>query len=209
MIIVGVISLVLLAGGAWLYQRNATPDTITELNQEALVRGNSMKTTASSSKVTVVEFADYQCPACAYIEPRLQELKEMYKDSVTFVYRDFPLNIHKNATKAAVMTYIADEQGKYWEMHDKLYASQAEWEKLSDPSDVFISYAKTLGMKTDKIKEQLNSDMYQDRIKADIKDGEELGVNSTPTFFIGNTVVRMADYNTIKKAIDDALAKAK
>ena len=206
MLIVGIISMALLVGGAWLYQKSAPSDTLTE-NMEALVRENSMKSTASSTKVTVVEFGDYQCPACAYIEPGIQELKELYKDQVTFVFRDFPLNIHPNAVAAAKMTHIANEQGKYWEMHDKLYASQSEWENVGDPSDLFISYAQALGMNTEGLKEKLASNIYEDRIKDDLRDGETVGVNSTPTFFVGNTIIRTADYNAIKQAIDAELAK--
>lgn len=207
-IAVVIICVALLVGGSWLYQKNAPKDELTG-NQEALVRENSMKTVATSSKVTVVEFGDYQCPACAYIEPGIAELKETYKENVTFVFRDFPLPMHKNAMKASQMTYIANEQGKYWEMHDKLYASQTEWEKAEDPSDIFVGYAAELGMKADGVKAKLATDIYTDRINADVKDGELLGVRSTPTFFVGNTIIRLADYNAIKKAIDEELAKAK
>ena len=205
-IIVTIACVALLFGGAWLYQKNAPKDALTE-NQEALVRENSMRVSATSSKLTVVEFGDYQCPACAYIEPAIDELRETYKDRITFVFRDFPLSMHKNAMKAAQMTYIANEQGKYWEMHRALYASQKEWENVADPTDLFVGYAATLGLKTDGMKEKLASDIYKDRINADTKDGELLGINSTPTFFIGNSIVRVADYNAIKKAIDAELAK--
>jgi protein-disulfide isomerase len=205
-IIVTLICLGILFGGAWLYQKNTPKPTLTG-NQEALVRENSMKLAATSSKVTVVEFADYQCPACGFIAPGLQELKETYKDRVTFVFRDFPLNIHKNAVKAAQMAHIANEQGKFWEMHDKLFASQSEWENEEDPSDMFVGYAAELNMKTEGIKAKLGTDLYKDRITADIRDGELLGVNSTPTFFINNTIVRSADYNAIKAAIDAELSK--
>lgn len=206
MIIVGIVSLVILAGGAWFYQNNAPKDTLSA-NYEALVRGNSMKIKAADEKLVVVEFADYQCPACGYIAPGVVELREKYKDSVTFVHRDFPLNIHAHAMKAAQMSYIAEEQGKYWEMHDKLFSTQNDWESVSDPTDLFISYAESLGMKTDKIKEDLSSGKYTDRIKNDVKDGESLGVVSTPTFFVGNTIIREANYAAIKQAIDTELAK--
>jgi protein-disulfide isomerase len=210
-IIAGIICVAILFGGAWLYQRNApsvAPSILTE-NQDALVRADSMKisASASSTKVTVVEFGDYQCPACAYIEPALDKLKADYKDRVTFVFRDFPLSMHKNAIKAAQMTYIANEQGKYWEMHGKIYGSQKEWETLPDPSDVFVSYAAALGMNTAGIKEKLSSNIYQDRINKDIADGGLVGVDSTPTFFINNTIIRRADYEVIKAAIEEELAK--
>jgi protein-disulfide isomerase len=205
-IIVTIICLAILIGGAFFYQKSV-PEDVLSANQEALVRENSMKTVASSSKVTVVEFGDYQCPACGYVEPGIQELKNTYKDQVTFVFRDFPLSMHRNAVKAAQMSYIANEQGKYWEMHDKLFASQREWENVEDPADIFIGYATALGLNTDGMKEKLGSDIYKDRIENDVKDGELVGVNSTPTFFVGNNIIRRADYNAIKQAIDAELAK--
>lgn len=205
-IIVIIVCVGLLFGGALLYQKNAPKDILTE-NREALVREDSMKVAATSSKVTVVEFGDYQCPACSYVAPGIEQLMKDYKDRVTFVFRDFPLAMHKNAIIAAQMTYIANEQGKFWEMHKKLYAAQAEWENVSDPSDLFVGYAKELGMNTAGIKEKLSTDIYKDRINDAIKDGELVGVNSTPTFFINDTIIRMADYNAIKAAIEDELAK--
>jgi len=211
---VGVIvfSIVILIGGAWLYQKNA-PNTVSSIltaNQEALVREDSLKKVAPHQKVIVVEFADYQCPACSYIAPGVKELMDTYKDNVTFVYRNFPLKtIHPNAVISAQMARIAGEQGKFWEMHEKLYASQSEWENLSDPTAKFISYAEQLGMTTVGIKEKLLSDLYKDKIDADLKDGELVSVNSTPTFFVGNTIIRTADYKALKKAIDDAISASK
>lgn len=207
--IIGVtlVCLAILFGGAYLYQSSIPQDTLTG-NQEALVREDSKMAGATTTpKVTVVEFGDYQCPACAAVAPRFMELKEMYGDEVAFVFRDYPLPMHRNAMIAAVMTYIADEQGKYWEMHEKLYASQAEWQSVSDPSDLFVSYAAGLGMNTAGIKEKLLTDIYQDRIKRDVQDGNALGVNSTPTFFIGDVIIRTANHVAIKAAIDAALAK--
>ena len=208
MIIVGIISIAILFGGAWLYQKNTPKDELLA-NQDALVRGNSMKVEATNEKLVVVEFGDYQCPACGYIAPSMKELQEKYKDSVTFVFRDFPLNIHANALKASQLSYIANEQGKYWEMHEKLYNLQTEWEKVPDPIDIFVSYAKALNMNIEDTKKKLSSDIYVDRIKADIKDASLLGINSTPTFFVGNTIIRSANAEAIKKAIDVELAKVK
>lgn len=208
MIIVVIVCVAILAGGAWIYQKNAPKpqaDVLTA-NQEALARADSFKIKAPNEKVTVVEFGDFQCPACSYAEPEIEKLRAQYKDTVTFVYRNFPLvTIHKNAMKSAQMSYIANEQGKYWEMHDKLYATQQEWETLNDPSDLFISYAAALGLNTSGMKEKLSSTLYQDKINADVKDGELLGVNSTPTFFVGNTIIRTANAGLVKAAIDEQL----
>ncbi len=200
-----VVCVIILIGGAYAYQSTLPQDTLTK-NQDALVRDNSIKVVAPHQKLVVVEFADYQCPACAYMAPKVDELMQTYKDNVTFVFRNFPLTqIHQNAIVAAQMVRIAGDQGKYWQMGDKLFASQAEWENLPDPTDQFITYAGELGLATSSIKQEIKSGLYIDRINADEKDGELLGVDSTPTFFVGNKIIRSADYNALKAAIDAGL----
>ncbi len=212
MLIVLVASIIILAGGAALYQRSSnqpdSPDTLTT-NQEALVRENSIKISATGEeKLVVVEFADYQCPACGYIAPQIKLLMEQYKENVTFVFRDFPLsNIHRNAVSAASTARIAGEQGKYWEMHELLFAKQGEWSIVSDPSDLFVQYASSLGMDTSEIKNKLSSKAYQKEIEQDLADARILGVDSTPTFFVGDVIIRTANANLIKETIDAKLAE--
>lgn len=207
-----VASILILAGGAWLYQNSsnkaAQPDVLTA-GQEALIRENSIKVKAAGEeKLVVVEFADYQCPACGYVAPQFKTIMEQYKENVTFVFRDFPLiSIHKNATIAAQMARIAGEQGKYWEMHDVLYEKQEEWSAVADPSDLFVGYASALGLNTSEIKNKLSSGAYKKEIEADSADGTSLGVNSTPTFFIGDQIIRTANAGLIKQAIDAKLAQ--
>lgn len=200
---------VILVGGAYFYQKSSgpqAPDILTS-NQDALVRENSVQMKAVEEKLVVVEFADFQCPACAFVAPYVKQLAEEYKDKVTFVFRDFPLtNIHRNAIKSAQMARIANEQGKYMEMSEKLYASQDEWGSVSNPADLFMGYATEIGMNTEGIREKLDSDIYVDAIRADTRDGELLGVNSTPTFFVGNTIIRTANYQQVKAEIDAQLA---
>jgi len=212
MLIVLVVSLLILAGGAALYQRSSNqpdrPNTLTT-NQEALVRENSIKVPATGEeKLVVVEFADYQCPACGFVAPQIKLLMEQYKENVTFVFRDFPLtNIHRNATPAASMARIAGEQGKYWEMHYLLFEKQEEWSNASDPSDLFVEYASFLEMDTSEIKTKLSAKVYQKEIEQDLADARLLGVDSTPTFFVGDTIIRTANANLIKETIDTKLAE--
>jgi protein-disulfide isomerase len=211
-IMVGVliISVVIVVGGSWLYQRSvdqqSQPEVLTS-NQEALVRENSIKIQATGEeKLVVVEFADYECPACAAVAPRIKELVEQYGENVTFVFRDFPLtNIHPNATIAARMVRIAGEQDKYWEMHDLMFAKQAEWAAASDPSDLFVGYAGELGMNTSDIKTKLSSDVYESEVKADVADANLLRVNSTPTFFVGDRIIRTANIGLVQQTIEEKL----
>jgi protein-disulfide isomerase len=105
------------------------------------------------------------------------------------------------------MARIAGEQGKYWEMHYLLFEKQGEWSNASDPSDLFVEYASSLEMDTSEIKTKLSAKVYQKEIEQDLADARLLGVDSTPTFFVGDTIIRTANANLIKETIDTKLAE--
>lgn len=171
---------------------------------ERLVRDTSR--TEGEGTVQVVEFGDYQCPACAQAYPTTKKLMEEYKGKITFVFRNFPLiQIHPNAMPAAKAAEAAGEQGKFWEMHDKLYSNQQTWSVLADPTNTFVTYATDLGLDADKFKEVMASDGVKKRIDQDQSDGYAVGVSGTPTFFINGKVQRQFDYNTLKSAIEAEL----
>ena len=159
----------------------------------------------SGAPVTIVEFSDFQCPFCGRVEPAVKQVLDTYKDKVRFVYRDFPLGMHPFAPKAAEAAQCANEQGKYWEFHDALYADQS---KLS-VSDLQAT-AGRLGLKADPFKTCLESGKYTAEVNKDLADGQKAGVNSTPFFFInGIPVVGAQGYEAFAEVIDRELAKAK
>lgn len=130
--------------------------------------------------ITIVEFADYECPFCAEAVPMVKQLLEDNPGSIRFVLRDFPLeHIHPNAFKAAEAANCAADQGKYWEMHDLLFSSQDE---LTE--EKFIEHATELQLDTAQFTECLSSGKYIDEIRHDMHEGREYQVNGTPTFFI-------------------------
>ncbi len=138
----------------------------------------------AKAKITVVEFADFQCPGCGASAPMMEQLNEMYKDQVRIVFRHFPLQQHKNARLAAVAAEAAGEQGKFWEMYKTLFGKQTDWSELAKPASLFVSYAKELGLDTTKFEQDLASTKYNEKIERDIKEALGYGVNSTPTFFV-------------------------
>jgi len=144
----------------------------------------------ASSKVLLIEYGDFQCPGCAAAYPQLSQIKEMYKDQIGFVFRHFPLTtIHPNALAAATVAEAAGLQGKFWEMHDKLYENQTSWSDI-DPSkreDVFTGYAKELSLDMDKFTEDLASSKVTNKVARDRAFGNKVGVSSTPTVFINDT----------------------
>ncbi len=169
-----------------------------------IVRDNSHKT-GTGAKVTLVEFGDYQCPACGAAYPILKKILSEYNQQITFVFRNYPLPMHKNAQVAANAAEAAAAQGKFWEMHDKLYENQKSWEASGSASDVFTGFAKDLSLDTAKFQKAIDAGDYDAIIKTDQDDGTALGVNSTPTLYLNGKTLAGYSYDEIKKAIDDAL----
>ncbi len=135
--------------------------------------------------VTLIEYGDFQCPACAAYYPLIKQLHGDFPDNLKVVFRHYPLTqIHKNAHPAARSAEAANLQGKFWEMHDKLYEQQEEWSNLGDPKDKFVEYADSIGLDKDKFLEDYDSQTVKDRIAVDITSGDRLGVNATPTFYL-------------------------
>lgn len=139
------------------------------------------------SSVVVRVFGDFQCPACRAAEAGFAYAKKTYGDKVRFIWNDFPLqSLHPNALAAANAARCAEAQGKFWEYHDKLYAEQPNWDTLSSPTDAFLSYAIGLNLKKDDFTACMTDKTYQNKIMDDLQEGNRLGINGTPTFFIGD-----------------------
>lgn len=178
------------------------------VDNQALIRENSYMTKASTAKVNIVEFGDYQCPACGAAHPNLKKIIEDYKDNpdVNFVFRNFPLDtIHPNAHISSEAAEAAGAQGKYWEMHDLLYQRQSEWEASPSPVDIFARYAAEIGLDVEKFKSEVSSRKYAEVIRADQSDGEAAGVNSTPTIFINGEKSDSYQYDALKAKIEEML----
>ncbi|HVQ43977.1 MAG TPA: thioredoxin domain-containing protein [Candidatus Saccharimonadia bacterium] len=172
-----------------------------------LIRDNSQK--EGTGAIQLVEFGDYQCPACGAAYPGLKQLMKDYDGKITFYFRNFPLtNLHQNATASANAAESAGDQGKYWEMHDKLYETQSDWSTLSDPTDKFVSYAKDLGLDTDKFKKALTDKQFQSLIDQDVADANALSVDSTPTlYFNGVKYDGKTDYASLRDQTEQLLKK--
>ena len=139
---------------------------------------------SGSGPVEIVEFSDFQCPACGAVQDPLKQLLEKYGEKVTFVYRHFPLtSIHPYAQIAAQASEAAGMQGKFTAMHDLLFARQTTWSK-SDPSALFVEYAKELGLDTDKFAIDLNSQTAKDLVNVDAMDATRFKIAGTPTFYV-------------------------
>jgi protein-disulfide isomerase len=157
-----------------------------------------------NAPITIIEFSDYECPYCRkwHLET-LPLLLEAYPEQIRLVYRDFPLStIHSNATPAAVAADCAGEQGKYWEFNDLLFSMRYN---LAKPG--YQAYADELGLDMDSYNQCLESGRYNDEVQADFEYAANLGVSSTPTFFVnGIPVVGAQPFEVFSQLIDQELA---
>lgn len=161
---------------------------------------------SASAPVTLIEFSDYQCPFCQRVEPTIKKLREAYGSRLRIVWKDFPLTqIHPQAFKAGEAAHCAGDQGKYWELHDVLFANQSA---LQVPD--LKRHAAGLGLNAEAFNACLDSSKYGERVRDGVSEGSGLGVNSTPTIFInGRRLSGAQPYETFAAVIDEELARAK
>jgi protein-disulfide isomerase len=153
----------------------------------------------------VVIFSDFQCPFCARLEPTLTQLEKAYRQQIRMVWKNYPLPFHENARPAAEAALAAQAQGKFWEMHDKLFADQRHLDRAT-----YEKYAGELGLDLARFRADLDAQKYQDAIDADRKDAEAAGVTGTPAVFInGRKIMGAYPFETFKQIADDELAKKK
>lgn len=159
--------------------------------------------------VKVVEYSDFQCPACRNFHETLGgQLETAYIETgrVQFIYHDFPLrNAHANAAIAAEAARAAGEQGKFWEMHDVIFARQSEWSTSGNPRRLFATYAEYIGLDRAQFEEALNSGKFTDEVTAAEQAALQAGIPATPTFVVNGTQVNASQ---LVAAIDAALAQA-
>jgi protein-disulfide isomerase len=164
----------------------------------------------------MVEFADFQCPFCKrHFDNSFNQIKQEYIDSgkVKYVYMNYPMDMHPNAKPAANAAECANEQGKFWQYHDKLFATQSEWEDqpAASATATFKQYAANLGLNAAQFTSCLDSNKYQSKIDNETQEGSSYGVSGTPTFYIGNdkagyiTVDGAQPYSSFKQTIDQQL----
>ncbi|MBI4068079.1 DsbA family protein [Candidatus Kaiserbacteria bacterium] len=182
--------------------------TAPALTETDWTRGNKQ------AKVTLTEYGDFQCPACAQYEPIMQKLESEYGDRVLFGFRNFPLyQVHKYAGISAQAAEAAGLQGKYWEMHDLLYANQSKWSVMGSEKEVtnlFNTYAQQISIDTTRFLADLDAKAVRDKIQSDASAGSTADVNHTPTFFLNNTQIpNPQSYEQFKSVLDAALAATK
>ncbi len=181
-IFLGVIggTLLLIFGAAFIFGKNSSDTTAND--QTKLVRVDSWKIGSESAKVTIVEFSDFQCPSCKVAQPVLEAILAKYPTEVKLVYRHFPLPSHEFGFISAEAAEAAGLQGKFWEMHAKLFEISPDLSR-----DQLIQAAKDLKLDIAKFTSDIDSDSVRQKVLTDQADGNALSVNATPTFFVNGT----------------------
>jgi len=183
------------------------PERLVELAQ-GMTKGDE------SATVSIIEFGDFQCPACQgfamQVKPQV-ELAYVESGRVKFVYYDWPIvSGHPNAFLAARASRCAADQGMYWEYHDNLFRNQGRWAPLTNPVSTFVEYAETLGLDRGEFASCVNSDRHAELVTANMELGNQLGVNQTPTIYVeqGGSARRVGpDFQTLSQYIESILSE--
>ncbi len=199
-------------GAVFWFTKDKSNQTGSGSNGGQTVAPSNHVTGQNAKKVTLVEYGDYQCPACGGYHPLIKALVQKYQADIQFQFRNFPLTIHQNARAAARAAEAADKQGKFWEMHDLLYEQQKSWESSNNVIGIFESYASQLGLNVDTFKKDYASDSINALINADYNEGTKIDIKGTPTFILQGKKINDKDLPRdlpgFEKLIDEAIASA-
>ncbi|MFN6962487.1 MAG: thioredoxin domain-containing protein [Pyrinomonadaceae bacterium] len=225
-----IVLVALVAGflGFWYY--NSSKGSTGSANRTAS-NGNSSRPAANSSaippdapagaqppnllgsptaSVTIEEFADFQCPSCAQVNPIMKQLQSIYGSRIRFVFRNFPLPGHDKAYDAAVAAEAAGLQGpdKFWAMQNQLYTNQRDWSSDPNFKQAFRTYAEKIGLDVDRWTTDIAGLQAKGRVDADLQRARAIGVSSTPTVYINGKMVPYPDLNltTLRQLVDAELA---
>jgi len=181
-------TLALIAGIAVVFSQGSSTQSGKILDPAQVVGKATNAKGPDDAKVTVVEFSDFQCPACRATYPLIKELINKYPNEVRVVYRHFPLNtIHPYAQIGAQAAVAAGEFGKFWEMHDLLFEKQAEWTSVQNEQaarDILITYAEQLTIDKQQFSEKIDSESVRNVVNQDLSYAVQQGLDSTPTLFV-------------------------
>lgn len=205
-IFLGLIVLGLIGFGVYklvLYLKTPGPET----SQPFTISDKDWVKGEKEAKTTLVEYADFECPACAAYAPFLDRLVQNFPGQLRMVYRHFPLPSHKNAMASAQVAEAAGRQGRFWEMASLLYQRQEEWSNLSNPKDKFVEYAKELGLKEENFLADYDSQAVKDKISADILSGQRIRISYTPSFFLNGRLIAPKSYEEFESFVEKEVAK--
>lgn len=196
--------IVVLMGGSIVYAQYATSKANVGVVVQDHIEG------PADAKVKLTEYGDFECPACGAMYPVVTNVLNKYGDKIQFEFKNFPLiTIHPFAMQAAIAAESAGQQGKFFQMYDKLYQNQQEWTQSATPQVFFDKYAQEIGLNVSQFKEQMKSSVIQDHVKKQYDEATvQLGLTGTPTFFINGKKLAFQTVDDFNNAIEAALGIA-
>lgn len=225
-VIIGIVLFGAIAGFLYLYQSSKTPaQKPLASNANKKDSGDFQKIYANApagapattnmlgspnAAVTIEEFADYQCPTCAATHPKMKEINSIYGSRIKFIYRNFPLPMHKHGYEASVAAEAAGLQGKFWEMQNQLFTNQQAWSNAADARAIFAEYAQKIGLNVEKFQTDSLGLAAKSRVDADLQRARALSVGGTPTIYVNGREIPAEQFNvsTMRQIIDAELQKA-
>ena len=224
LIIIFAVLLAALIGGWWFYNSSSAKPAVKSNTNSANTKAASDTSYLSApvgatppnmlgsptAAVTVEEFADYQCPTCALQHPKMRELTGLYGNRIKFIYRNFPLPMHKNGYEAAVAAEAAGLQGKLWAMQEQLFTNQQTWSNSNEARKIFEEYAQKIGLDLAQFQNDMAGLPAKNRVNADLERAKGLGINGTPTIYInGNKLMpEQTEVSAMRQLIDAEMQKA-
>lgn len=223
LILIGAVFLAALLGGWWFYNNSKTTTGANNNNTSANAipaknwnevfskapQGASPAWSkgAPNAAVTIEEFADFQCPTCAQMHPKVQELQAAFGNRIRIIFRQFPLEGHQWSYDAACATEAAGMQGKFWEMQNLIFTNQQSWSNSPDARKVFAEYAQKIGLDVQKFNDDMIGMAVKTRVDADLQRGRAVSVRSTPAFYINNQPLG-GNLNSLRQLVEAELQKA-
>lgn len=211
---VALIAIAAVGAGALGYMTSRQQATVVKLDPALpKVAAEGYTLGRADAPVEIIEFADYECPVCAQYaavtEPDVR--KRLIETGLAkYTYYDFPLDMHPNTVSAMLGAACANDQGKYWEMHDRIYMGQLEWntQATSNPKKVLEGYAKELGLNVDSWEQCFDARTHLPRIQASQAEAIKRGLNGTPAFIVGDKLIPgNTTFDDLKALVDSAIAK--
>ncbi len=170
------------------------------------VRDTDWKSGNPDAGVVLLEYSDFECPACKLYEPMMEQIRRDYATSVLFAYRHFPLPQHRHSSDAAKAAEAAGAQGKFWDMARLLFAGQDAWAGRADAAPVFESYARQLGLDMGRFRSDMKSLLVAQKVARDYETAVADKIPGTPTFFLNGVLVQFRSYEEFQHIVDRVLA---
>ncbi len=164
----------------------------------------------STAKATLIEYSDFQCPACGQYEPIVREVENTFPNDLRVVYRHFPLvEKHPNAMPASIASEAAHKQGKFWEYHDMLFDRQSQWSEATSTEELFSQFAVNLGLNKEQFQKDLQETATTEKITNDMTSGNNARIDGTPTFFLNGIKIQVQSLEEMKSAVQKAIDATK